>query len=241
MVHNYSYFNSLLSGIFINGNALKGGGFNWLVYNADIIFYNNPKLIILGLSLFGFLGLLIYQFFRIKSKIGYFIEKQKEGETAGREYQLYILFFGIAMILMEIINEIFKIRPKSLLYINLSMGFSVLLGYLLIDKIKFLRDRIQIIFIAFFFFYIVYVARNIIYLHDDVVPIIVFLISFFFSYNILKPIKIYWIFVGIIFTFLAATIVFHLIPLKSSILLINFSILISIVNQVKYAVLLNSH
>lgn len=242
MVQNYSCFNSLISGISIFGNVLKSNGLNWFVFNSDIIiFYNNPKLIILGLSLFGFLSLLIYQFFRIKAKIGYFIEKKKDDDTAGREYQLYILFFGIAMILMEIINEIFKIRPKSLLVVNLSMGFSVLLGYLLIDKIKFLRDRIQTIFIAFFFIYFCYIARNIIYLPNDVVPIIVFLISFFFSYNILKPIKIYWIFVGITFSFLVSTVVFHLIPLKSSILLINFSILISIVNQVKYAVLLNSN
>ncbi|MBP1223920.1 response regulator [Flavobacterium sp. 1355] len=242
MVQNYSCFNSLISGISIFGNVLKSNGLNWFVFNSDIIiFYNNPKLIILGLSLFGFLSLLIYQFFRIKAKIGYFIEKKKDDDTAGREYQLYILFFGIAMILMEIINEIFKIRPKSLLVVNLSMGFSVLLGYLLTDKIKFLRDRIQTIFIAFFFIYFCYIARNIIYLPNDVVPIIVFLISFFFSYNILKPIKIYWIFVGITFSFLISTVVFHLIPLKSSILLINFSILISIVNQVKYAVLLNSN
>jgi PAS domain S-box-containing protein len=242
MVQNYSCFNSLISGISTHGNALKANGLNWFVFNSDIIiFYNNPKLIILGLSLFGFLGLLIYQFFRIKAKIGYFIEKKKDNETAGREYQLYIFFFGIAMILMEIINEIFKIRPKSLLFVNLTMGFSVLLGYLLTDKIKFLRDRIQTIFIAFFFIYFAYIARNIIYLPNDIVPIIVFLISFFFSYNILKPIRIYWIFVGVTFSFLAITVIFHLIPLKSSILLINFSILISIVNQVKYAVLLNSN
>ncbi|PWB28220.1 response regulator [Flavobacterium sp. HTF] len=242
MVQNYSYFNSLISGISTCGNALKSNGLNWFVLNSDIIiFYNNPKFIILGLSLFGFLGLLIYQFFRIKAKIGYFIEKKKEDETAGREYQLYILFFGIAMILMEIINEIFKIRPKSLLVINISLGFAVLLGYVLTNKIKFLRDRIQTIFITFFFLYFSYIARNILFLYNDVVPIIVFLISFFFSYNILKPIKVYWIFVGLTFTFLAVTVVFRLIPLKTSILLINFSILISIVNQVKYAVLLNSH
>jgi hypothetical protein len=222
MVQNYSCFNSLISGISIFGSFLKSNGLNWFVFNSDIIiFYNNPKLIILGLSLFGFLGLLIYQFFRIKAKIGYFIEKKKDDDTAGREYQLYILFFGIAMILMEIINEIFKIRPKSLLVVNLSMGFSVLLGYLLTDKIKFLRDRIQTIFIAFFFLYFTYIARNIIFLPNDIVPIIVFLISFFFSYNILKPIKIYWIFVGVTFSFLATTVVFHLIPLKSFLLLIR--------------------
>lgn len=240
MVPDYSSFDSLLSGIPIFGDFLKSNALNWFVLTSDIIFYNSPKIIILALSLFGFLTLLVYQFFRIKTKIGYFIEKKKEDEAADREYQLYILFFGIAVIVIEIINEIFKIRPKSLLVLNVSIGFVVLLIYLITDKVKFLRNKIQPIFICCFFVYISYVTHNIIYLTNDVVPIIVFLISFFFSYNILKPIKVYWFFVGLAFTFQIITVVFHLIPLKSSVLLINFSILIFIINQVKYAILLNS-
>ncbi|QDW22744.1 PAS domain S-box protein [Flavobacterium sp. KBS0721] len=240
MVENYSFFNSLISGIATIGNALKSIIANWYVFTSDIIFYNNPKIILLGLALCGLLSILVYQFFKIKSRIGYFIEKKLETETANREYQLYILFFGIAIILIEIINELFKIRPKSLLVINVSIGFSILVIYFITSRIKFLRDRVQPLFIFFFFIYVAYIAHNIIFHSNDVIPIIVFLISFFFSYSILKPIKIYWVFVGLVFSFLIATVIFHLISLKSSIILINFSILIFIINQVKYAVLLNS-
>ena len=240
MVANYSFYNLTLSGITHFGSALKAVITNWYVFSPDIIFYNNPKLIVLGLSLFGFLSILVYQFFRIKAKIGNFIEKKRENDTVNKEYELYLLFFGIAIILIEIINEIFKIRPASLLISNVSIGCIVLLIYFFTGKIKFLRDRIQQNFIIAFFIYMVYIGTNIIYLPNDVVPIITFLISFFFSYNILKPIKVYWSFVGLLFIYLTATIVFHLIPIKSSILLVNFSILIFIINQVKYAVLLNN-
>jgi len=240
MATDYSFFNSVLSGIFSIENALDAVMVSWQFFTSSIIFYNSPKLIVLGLSLFGLLALLIYQFFRIKAKIGYFIEKKKEQDTIGREYQLYIFFFGIAVIVIEIINEIFKIRPKSLLILNVSIGLGVLILYAVIDKMKWLRDRIQYIFIFCFFVYMSYVASNIVLLPRDVVPIIVFLISFFFSYNILKPVRIYWSFVGLVFTFLIITIAYQLIPIKSSILLINFCILIFIINQVKYAVLLNN-
>jgi len=240
MVENYSLFQESISGIANFGDALKSIISNWFVFNSDIIFYNNPKLIILGLSLFGFLGLLVYQFFRIKTKIGYFIEKKLESETAHREYQLYALFFGIAIIVIEIINEIFKIRPRSLLVFNVTIGISVLIFYSITDKVKFLRDRTQKIFIFFFFIYIAYVARNIIFLPNDVIPIITFLLSFFFAYSILKPIKIYWIFVGTAFAYLIITVIFHLIPIKTSILLINFCIIVFIINHVNYAVLLNN-
>ena len=240
MVANYSFYNVLLSGITHFGSTLKAVITNWYVLSPDIIFYNNPKLIILGLSLFGFLSILVYQFFRIKAKIGNFIEKKRENDTVNKEYELYLLFFGIAIILIEIINEIFKIRPASLLISNVSIGCIVLLIYFFTGKVKFLRDRIQQNFIVAFFIYMIYIGTNIIYLPNDIVPIITFLISFFFSYNILKPIKVYWIFVGILFTYLTITIVYQLIPIKSSILLVNFSILIFIINQVKYAVLLNN-
>ncbi len=240
MVENYSFYNIVISGIAILSNLLESIMTNWSVFTPQIIFYNNPKLIILGLALLGFLTILVYQFFKIKAKIGNFIEKKKETETANNEYKLYVLFFGIAVILIEIINEIFKIRPKSLLLVNVSIGVGVLIIYVLTDKIKLFRDRIQFIFITSFFIYMTYVGRNIIYLQNDVVPIITFLISFFFSYNILKPIRLYWTFVGLTFIFLSITVIFNLIPIKSSILLINFCILIFVINQVKYAVLLNN-
>lgn len=240
MVENYSFFNSLISGVATFGNALKSIITNWYVFNSEIIFYNNPKIIILGLALFGFVSIMVYQFFKIKAKIGYFIEKKLETETENREYQLYLLFFGIAIIVVEIINEIFKIRPHSLLVLNVSIGSSILLMYFATDRVQFLRDKIQQVFITLFLLFVVYVGYNIINLENDVVPIIAFLISFFFSYSILKPIKVYWAFTALTFLYLISTAVFHLIPVKSSVLLINYSIIVFVINQVKYAVLLNN-
>ncbi|WP_394773498.1 PAS domain S-box protein [Flavobacterium sp.] len=240
MVQNYSFFNSLISGIAFVGNALKSIIATWYVFTSDIIFYNNPKLILLGLALIGFVGILVYQFIKIKARIGYFIEKKLETETANREYQLYLLFFGISIIVIEIINEIFKVRPRSMLVLNVIIGSSILLIYLITNKVKFLRDRVQQIFIVLFLMFLVHVGYNIIYLKHDLVPIIAFLISFYFSYSILKPIKVYWVFVGVVFIYLIITVVLHLIPVKSSILLINYCIIVFIINQVKYAVLLNN-
>ncbi|MEP6804569.1 MAG: PAS domain S-box protein [Flavobacterium sp.] len=239
MVENYSFFNSLISGIAIIGNALKSIIANWYVFTSDIIFYNNPKIILLGLALIGFVGILVYQFIKIKARIGYFIEKNLETETANREYQLYLLFFGISIIVIEIINEIFKVRPKSMLILNVTIGSVILVIYLITVKVKFLLDRVQQIFIILFLLFLIHVGYNIIYLTHDLVPIIAFLISFYFSYSILKPIKVYWAFVGVVFIYLIITVVFHLIPVKSSILLINYCIIVFIINQVKYAVLLN--
>ena len=240
MVTCYSFFNQLMPNLTFFGSILKSVGLNWFVFNPNIIFlHNNPKLFILGLFLFVFISLMVYQFFKIKNKISYFIEKDKETETSNKEYHLYFLFFGIAIIIIEIINEIFNIRPKSLLLVNLLIGFSILLFYLVTERVAYLRKNVRVIFICIFLLFIVYVARNMIVNENDIVPIIAFLISLYFSYTVLKPLKIYWYFVGAVFLFLLASVCFHLIPLKSTVLLINFSILIFVINQIKYAVLLN--
>ena len=240
MVSNYSFLIFSVSGLTIFGNALKLSGVNCLFINSNLIFYYNPKLIMLELCLIAFSILLVYQFFNIKSKIGSFIEKNKEKEVSNKEYQLYLLFFGITIIVIEIINEIFKIRPQSLLYVNLSIGFSILVFYFLSIKIQYLRNKISIVFVSIFLLFTAYIARNIIIHPDDVVPVIAFLITFYFSYSILRPIKIYWFFVGAVFFYHIINLAFDFIPIKSSVLLLTYCLAIFVINQIKYAIFLNT-
>ena len=194
----------------------------------------------LELCLIAFTILLVYQFFKIKTKIGSFIEKNKEKEISNKEYQLYLLFFSITIIVIEIINEIFKIRPQSLLYVNLPIGFSILIFYILSIKNQYLRNKISTVFISIFLLYVAYIARNIIILPNDIVPVIAFLIIFYFSYSILRPIKIYWCFVTAVFIFHIINLIFDVIPLKSSVLLLTYCLVIFIINQIKYAIFLNT-
>jgi PAS domain S-box-containing protein len=240
MVSSYSFSNFLISGLTISGTALKSFWVNCLVVKSYLIFYNTPKLIMLELCLIAFMGFLVYQFFNIKTKIGSFIEKNKEKEVSHKEYQLYLLFFSITIIVIEIINEIFQIRPQSLLYVNLSIGSSILLFYFLTIKVEYLRNKIQVVFISIFLLFTSHIARNIIIHPNDIVPIIAFLITFYFSYSVLRPIKIYWYFSGAIFVFHVINLAFDFIPMKSSILLLTYSLVIFVINQVKYAIFLNT-
>lgn len=240
MVSYCSFITILLSGL----NPLTLISKPWLLSNAlvpeSVILYNYPKFPILGLALLGFVVFMIYHFLKIKAQLGTFIEEDKETESNIKEYRLYLLFFAMTIILVEIINEIFKIRPKSLLFINISIGLFTLLFYFFTDKIPFLRKNVQSIFIVFFLTFFVYIIRNILYLPNDVTPIISFIVSYFFSYTVLKPIKVYWYFTGFIILFLLDLIVFQSIPLKSIVILINFSAIVFVINYVKYAILLNT-
>ncbi|WP_229335616.1 PAS domain S-box protein [Flavobacterium sp. ALJ2] len=204
-----------------------------------MISYNNPKLPALGLVLFGLIAFLVYHFFNIKNQLGNFIEKEKENDTTDKEYLLYFLFLGINIILIEVINELLKIRPKSLLIINTFIGLLFLLFYFITTKVNYLRKNVQFIFIALFLLFFIYIARNVIILPNDINPIISFIVAFYFSYSILKPIKLYWIFTAFIFLFLIDATISQLISFKTSVVLINFSLISFVANYVKYAVLLN--
>jgi PAS domain S-box-containing protein len=240
MVFCCSLLNFTISGLAFFGSALKSFWINCFVFKTSVIFYNSPKLIMLELCLIVFMGFLGYQFFKIKAKIGSFIEKTKEKEVSHKEYQLYLLFFGITITVIEIINEIFEIRPESLLYVNLSIGFSILLFYFLSVKIDYLKNKIPTVFISIFLIFTAYIARNIIVHPNDVVPIIAFLISFYFSYSVLRPIKIYWYFAAAVFVYHVFNLVFDLIPMKSTVLLFTYSLVVFVVNQIKYAIFLNT-
>ncbi|PXY46059.1 PAS domain S-box protein [Flavobacterium hydrophilum] len=240
MVFNCSLLTFFISWLTVFGSALKSLWINCFVFKPHLIFYNSPKLIMLELCLIAFIGLLVYQFFKIKTKIGSFIEKNKEKEVSHKEYQLYLLFFSITIIVIEIINEIFAIRPQSLLLVNLSIGFSILLFYFLSSRIEYLRNKISIVFISIFLLFTAYIASNIIIHPNDIVPIIAFLITFYFSYSVLRPIKVYWYFVAAVFIYHIITLVFDFVPMKSSVLLLTYCLVIFVINQVKYAIFLNT-
>ena len=120
MVVCYSFLNQSICNLTFFGTILKSVGLNYFVFNADTIFHNqhiilydSPKIIILGLFLFGFISLLVYQFLKIKTTIGYFIDKNKETDISKKEYHLYFLFFGIAIIV--ILQRVTKVSIKGLL------------------------------------------------------------------------------------------------------------------------------
>ncbi len=57
-----------------------------------------------------------------------------EFETQEQQYNLYFLFLGIIIPVMELINEIFHVRSQSLLLVNLLVGAFFIAIYVLATK-----------------------------------------------------------------------------------------------------------
>ena len=162
------------------------------------------------------------------------IDNLPNKESEKREYQLYLLYLGLILPLIEIVLELFKVRPQSLLVYNFTIGFVFLLIFLISEKSKYVYDRLQTIFTFLFLIYIGLTAFNIVFLPNDLIPTYTFNLAFFFSYIIIKPIQKYWVFCGCIFSFILLTLYLDLIPLNKAIILICFAIMAFVINHIRY-------
>ncbi len=199
----------------------------------------------LGLIVFLVLGLfviLIYNFLKIKNSLkNKFVEINSEINTQNKEYQLYLLFVGLIIIIIEISFNIFNIRNKNLLFINFGIGLLFLIIYFLSEKSNYILKKIRKIFITLFIFYFVFITHNLIlYNEKDIIPLISYIVSFYFSYSIMKPIRLYWIFVVAVAISLFTFLVYNLLPIETTIILFNFCLLTLILNYIRHISLLNT-
>lgn len=184
--------------------------------------------------------LLVYKFLKIKSSLDdRYSENHSKIDSKNKETQFYFLFLGITIPILEFFLAFFEIRSKDLFVQNLSLGIILLGIYLTSKKSLLVYQNIQPIFKVLFIIGFAIISKNVIYASPDLTPTIAFLICFFFSYDIIKPIKLYLFFVLIVFVFFYILFVFKIIPVKILSLLFNYSLLIQIINYVRHKSILS--
>lgn len=207
---------------------------DFLGFHQHIIWIVVPLLSILIL-------LLLFNVFKINQRFhNKDLDNYQELEAFDKEYQLYFLFLGILLPILEIVFEIFSVRAHSLLVANSCVGLFLLTIYVLTKKVAFFNKHNQIIFICFFFSYYIYIARNLVVREFDIITIIGFIIGFFFSYQVLKPIKYYWSLIGFTALFLLSARLFSWIPLNLIIILTGFCVVILFIHYIQHISQLNT-
>jgi PAS domain S-box-containing protein len=183
---------------------------------------------------------LIYKIIKIKTGLkSNLLAKSAKAITKKKEYQIYLLFLGIILPIIEITFEFLKVRPKSFLLVNCSIGFLLLLAYFVSTKSALVFRNIQQTFTVCFLLYFASICRNIILSPTDIIPITAFVVTLFFSYSVLKSTKLYWACIVTVFTYFGIIFIFELVPYKTILVLfINASIIV-IINYIHYILWLN--
>ncbi|RTY94955.1 PAS domain S-box protein [Flavobacterium sp. GT3R68] len=169
-----------------------------------------------------------------------FVKNYSDIQSITEQYRLYLLFLGIIIPILEIIVELFKIRSKSELYINLSFGLALILLYFLSEKIRFFKKHLPAIFISVFLIYTIYIMHKLLTQPFEIIMLLEFLIMFFFSYNVFRVVRYYWAFAGFIISFLIYMFVYNIIPVHYTILLFNACIITAIINHARHIAILNT-
>ena len=185
---------------------------------------------------------LIYKILKIRTGLkSNILEKSTKAITKNKEYQIYLLFLGVILTIIEIAFEFLKIRPKSFFFLNCSVGVFLMVLYFISTRSKVFFRNIQQIFIVCFLLYFSSISRNIIVSPSDIIPAVAFVVAFFFSYTVLKPAKLYWGFIVTVFIYLVVISVFELIPLKTVLALFINSLIIVIINYIHFILRLNTN
>lgn len=185
---------------------------------------------------------LIYKIHKIRTGLkSNLLERSTKAITQKREYQIYLLFLGVILTVLEITYEILKVRPKSLLIVNCTIGVFLMALYFISTKSSIVFRNVKQIFIVFYLVYFSSIARNIIISPTDNIPIVAFAVAFFFSYSVLKPVKLYWGFAVAVFTYFGIIFIFDLVPLKTILVLFFNASIILIINYVQHILWLNSN
>ena len=238
MVHYYSLFNPIVSYL---------GSFGWLSPPKAIL--SSIGLSVMSISiktplLWGTLLVLFALFFftlyKTKNSLkSILIAKNNDEYIHNKEYQLYLLFFAITTIIVEINYEIFSVRPISLLLMNVSTGVFCLIIYVISTISTLIFKNIQKIFIIFYIIYFGIICRNLLFTPTDIIPVVAFTVVFYFAHTVFRPIKLYWFFAATAFSYIMIATYFEMLPLKTTIALFNFSLIIFTINFIQHIIALN--
>ena len=128
-----------------------------------------------------------------------FINNYYEFAPKEEQYNMYLLFFGIAVPIVEIILEIFHIRAKSQLLLKILFGVLLLTIYFLNTKTKLLKKSFKSIFVVIYLSFFVFNLYNIIFCDFELFSYVGLIVNMFLSYYVFRNMIQYILFTTIIF------------------------------------------
>lgn len=201
-------------------------------------FYLQPWFLV---ALLLFTGILFYVVFTKKSRYNKnLVRNYSEINTTLEQYRLYMLFLGIVFFVTEVFLEIFKVRKQSEMLENVIFSFILLFLYFTSNKSKFVSKHVQKIFLCFFLMYVGFTMYKIIWLPFEFITLTELILVIFFSYNVFRNIKHYWLFISSMVITVTILLIYHILPATTVGILYNALMIISVFHYTKHIGILNT-
>ena len=177
---------------------------------------------------------------RDKKEYANYIKKYYEIKYNSDKYGAAIFFSGFLIVFNEIIYGFYGIRPEKLAIINYSIGFTLLVLYLLIKNVSFLLKNVRTIFIFLYIFYLLFVFNNLVTREFNLITYTAFLIIIYFSFTIYKTLKeliTFNVALGILFLYTYSQ---HFIPENLFFIIAISTVSITVVNYLRHLSIITS-
>lgn len=168
------------------------------------------------------------------------IKNYSEIENSKEQYQLYFLFIGIALPIIDFAIDYFNLREKEQAPVNLIIATILLVIYFSSLKFKWLYNNIRIFFIALFILYYFITLQRIYSRPEYESTYFDFIILLFFAYNVFRSLRSYWIFVLCNFIVIGILYYLDIITELYLVILMYSCFMTSLINHVRYIVNLNA-
>lgn len=164
------------------------------------------------------------------------IKNYFEIENSKEQYQLYFLYIGIGMPIIDLAIIYFDLRENHHAPVNLIFAIVLLIIYFASLKIKWLYTNIRFFFVALFVLYYTITIQRIYAEPAYESTYFDFVIVLFFAYNIFNTVRYYWFFVFFNFIVIGLLYNFSIIKELYLVILMYCCFIISIINHVRYIV-----
>ncbi len=206
--------------------------------NEFFTFSNTNNLIIIAVLLFLLYAAYFATSNSLKTKLN--LTGQSGLEPREQQYELYLLFFGITIPLVEAILEIFHVRAESFLIPNVLIGIVLITFYLLCTKTRFFARHINPIFLFCYFSYFGLIVWYLYFREFELIVYVSLVLIYFLSYFVLKNILHYWLFVITCLALLISSYGFEIIPHDHTIILICSFILTTTIHTARHLALIET-
>ncbi len=206
--------------------------------NDFFTFSNTNNLIIIVVLLLFLYGAYFATSNSLKAKLN--LRNQSDLEPKEQQYELYLLFFGITIPLVESILEIFHVRTTSFLIPNILIGITLIIFYLLCTRTVFFARHIKSVFLICYFAYFGLIVAYVFFNDFELICYVALILTYFLSYFVFKNILHYWLFVITCLMLLISSYGFELIPHDYTIILICAFILTTTIHTARYLALIDT-
>ncbi len=163
-----------------------------------------------------------------------------EEKITVKQFKIYLLFFGLALPIAEVLLEIYSIRPQKQLFVLTMICVTCLVLFFFGNKITFVKKYFKQFFVGLYFVIIAFTWFKFYQNSDSLLAFAELLLVFVFGSNVFLKIKHYWLFVFLSVVGFLGYYSIGIVDISQFIIVIYVIVMLVIIHYIKHVATMNT-